>query len=188
MEQGRPPPISTPWCSWPRFSCLVSSFPSFLTACIHLSCLGRYLEVYSKARTADALTALSSLRPAEALLISSGSSPGVQSWSSGDRDVEKGDGDGGSDNGNLVARPGHRIDRVSVDLLEIGDIVRVLNGSSPPCDGTIVSNVDTLFDESSLTGEAKLVKKETDDQVFLGTINKLKVVDVRVDTVDGTTM
>ena len=105
---------------------------------------------------------------------------------SDDRNVEKGD--GGSDNGNLAARPGHRIDRVSVDLLEIGDIVRVLNGSSPPCDGTIVSNVNTLFDESSLTGEAKLVRKETSDQVFLGTINKSKVVDMRIDTVDGTTM
>ena len=124
---------------------------------------------------------------AEALLISSSSSPNVQSWSSDDRDVERGD--GGSDNGNLVARPGNRIDKVSVNLLEIGDIVRVPNGPSASCDGTIVSNVDTLFDESSLTGEAKPVKKETGDQVvFLGTINKLKVVDVRVDTVDGTTM
>ena len=124
---------------------------------------------------------------AEALLISSSSSPNVQSWSSDDRDVERGD--GGSDNGNLVARPGNRIDKVSVDLLEIGDIVHVPNGPSASCDGTIVSNVDMLFDESSLTGEAKPVKKETGDQVvFLGTINKLKVVDVRVDTVDGTTM
>ena len=131
---------------------------------------------------------------AEALLISSSSSPNVQSWSSDDRNVERGD--GGSDNGNLVARPGNRIDKVLVDLLEIGDIVRVPNGPSASCDGpsascdgTIVSNVDTLFDESSLTGEAKPVKKETGDQVvFLGTINKLKVVDVRVDTVDGTTM
>ena len=124
---------------------------------------------------------------AEALLISSSSSPNVQSWSSDDHNVERGD--GGSDNGNLVARPGNRIDKVSVDLLEIGDIVRVPNGPSASCDGTIVSNVDTLFDESSLTGEAKPVKKETSDQVvFLGTINKLKVVDVRVDTVDGTTM
>lgn len=72
--------------------------------------------------------------------------------------------------------------------IEIGDVVRVLNGFSPPCDGTIVSSAETLFDESSLTGEAKPVKKGAGDQVFLGTINKSKVVDVRVDTVAGTTM
>ncbi|KAL4075879.1 heavy metal translocatin [Scleroderma citrinum] len=146
---------------------------------------GRYLEAYSKARTADALTALGSLRPAEALLVSPGSPSDNWFWQSDDVDVEKGD---GSDNGNLAAKPGHKIDRVSVDLLEIGDVVRVLNGSSPPCDGTIVSGAETVFDESSLTGEAKPMKKEIGDKVFLGTINKSKVVDIRIDTVGGTTM
>ena len=44
------------------------------------------------------------------------------------------------------------------------------------------------FDESSLTGESKLVKKESGDKVYVGTINKGSVVDVRVDTIGGETM
>ncbi|KIO11799.1 hypothetical protein M404DRAFT_7161 [Pisolithus tinctorius Marx 270] len=144
--------------------------------------------IHCKARTADALTALGSLRPAEALLLLSGTPSFVQMEESSnfDADVEKGC--GSSDNGNLSVAPGQKVEKVSIDSLEVGDIVRVLNGSSPPCDGTIVSNTEALFDESSLTGEAKLVKKRTGDQVLVGTINKSKVVDIRVDAVGGTTM
>ncbi|KAG6336612.1 hypothetical protein ID866_2488 [Astraeus odoratus] len=131
---------------------------------------GRYLEAY-----------------AEALLVSPGPDSGDKPCSSDSNvDVEKGD--PSSDNGNLTAGPGLKVERISVDLLEVGDIVRVLNGCSPPTDGTVVSNTETVFDESSLTGEAKLVKKITGDQVFLGTINKSKAVDVRIDTIRGMTM
>ncbi|KIJ11797.1 hypothetical protein PAXINDRAFT_118721 [Paxillus involutus ATCC 200175] len=140
-------------------------FDSVVFITMFLLC-GRYLEAYSKARTADAITALGSLRPAEALLVS---------------DII-------ADNGNLAAGPGFKVEKVSVDLLEAGDIVRVLNGATPPCDGTIVSGSETSFDESSLTGEAKPIKKKVGDQVFLGTINKAKSVDVRVDATGGVTM
>ncbi|KAI5994834.1 heavy metal translocatin [Pisolithus albus] len=149
---------------------------------------GQYLQTYSKARTADALTALGSLRPAEALLLLSGALSFVPTSKSSDFDTDVEKGSGSSDNGNLSVAPGQKLEKVSVDLLEVGDVVRVLNGSSPPCDGTIVSNTEALFDESSLTGEAKLVKKRNGDQVFVGTINKSKVVDIRVDAVGGTTM
>ncbi|KAI6038508.1 heavy metal translocatin [Pisolithus marmoratus] len=150
--------------------------------------LTMFLLFGNKARTADALTALGSLRPAEALLILPGNPSFVQTRNSSDLDSDVEKGSGSSDNGTLSVIPGRKLEKVSVDLLEVGDVVRVLNGSSPPCDGTIVSNTDTLFDESSLTGEAKLVKKKTGDQVFVGTINSSKVVDMRVDAVGGTTM
>jgi Cu+-exporting ATPase len=103
-----------------------------------------------------------------------------------DADVEKGDII--ADNGNLTAGPGLKVEKVSIDLLEVGDIVRVLNGATPPCDGTIVFGAETSFDESSLTGEAKPIKKKVGDQIFLGTINKAKSVDVRVDAIGGVTM
>jgi Cu+-exporting ATPase len=103
-----------------------------------------------------------------------------------DADLEKGDII--ADDGNLAAGPGFKVEKVSVDLLEAGDIVRVLNGATPPCDGTIVSGSETSFDESSLTGEAKPIKKKVGDQVFLGTINTAKSVDVRVDATGGVTM
>lgn len=101
-------------------------------------------------------------------------------------DLEKGD--SLSENGDLAVLSGLKVERVSVDLLEVGDIVRVLNGATPPSDGTIISDVVTSFDESSLTGEARLIKKKAGDQVFLGTINKAKAVDIRVDAVGGVTM
>ena len=93
-----------------------------------------------------------------------------------------------SDNGNLVAAPGFKFEKVPVDFLEVGDVVRVQNGATPPSDGTIVSGAETSFDESSLTGEARLIKKNAGDKVLLGTINKSKVVDVRVDAIGGVTM
>ena len=147
--------------------------------------LGRYLEAYSKARTADAITALTSLRPAVAILVTPHNPSDVVTYSSS-VDLEKGNPSPETTGPASVLR--FRTQKVSVELLEVGDIVRVLNGATPPSDGTIISHTETSFDESSLTGEAKLIKKEAGDRVFLGTINKGKVVDVRVDAIGGVTM
>jgi cation transport ATPase len=92
------------------------------------------------------------------------------------------------DNGSLVASPGFKFEKVPIDLLEVGDVVRVQNGATPPSDGTIVSGVETSFDESALTGEARLIKKNIGDKVLLGTINKSRAVDARVDAIGGVTL
>ncbi|KAG2077432.1 heavy metal translocatin [Suillus decipiens] len=148
---------------------------------------GRYLEAYSKARTADAITALASLRPPGALILSphpaSDSTPLVIVPQS---DPEKCD--IASDNGSLLASPGFKFEKVPVDFLEVGDVVRVQSGATPPSDGTIVSGAETSFDESSLTGEARLIKKNVGDKVLLGTINKSRAVDVRIDTLGSVTL
>ena len=83
-----------------------------------------------------------------------------------------------------------RLEKISTDLLEVGDIVRIPPGASPPADGVIVScdSEVTYFDESLLTGESKPVAKRKGDQIFVGTINKLLVVDMRVEGIDGETM
>ncbi|KAG1820202.1 heavy metal translocatin [Suillus subaureus] len=149
--------------------------------------VGRYLDAYSKARTADAITALGSLRPAEALLRTTGSaSDSTASAIVPRNDPEKCD--VSFDNGSFIASPGFRFEKVPIDLLEVGDVVRVQNGATPPSDGTIVSGAETSFDESSLTGEARLVKKNVGDEVLLGTINKSRAVDVRVNAIGGVTM
>ncbi|THV08567.1 heavy metal translocatin [Dendrothele bispora CBS 962.96] len=130
---------------------------------------GRFLESYSKARTADAIGALASLRPAEALLYSPSSHSTAKSA--------------------VHSSPsGWTVEKVSVELLEVGDIVRVQHGSTPPADGIIVPGEHGLFDESSLTGESKPVKKSAGDKVFLGTINRGEVVHIRVDEIGGETM
>ena len=80
------------------------------------------------------------------------------------------------------------MEKISADLLEVGDIVRIPPGATPPADGTIVSSEATNFDESSLTGESRNVMKTTGDHIFVGTINKSRMVDMRVDAIEGETM
>ncbi|KAF2109498.1 E1-E2 ATPase-domain-containing protein [Lophiotrema nucula] len=77
--------------------------------------------------------------------------------------------------------------RIATDLLEIGDIVRVPHGTSPPFDGIIIEGLST-FDESSLTGESRPVKKMVGETVFSGTINKGQPIKIKITTVSGTSM
>ncbi|KAK5425304.1 hypothetical protein LTR34_011263, partial [Exophiala xenobiotica] len=54
-------------------------------------------------------------------------------------------------------------------------------------DGTIVLG-DSTFDESSLTGKPRPIIKNTGDQVFAGTINTGKPINVRVTEASGASM
>ncbi|KAF8810646.1 heavy metal translocatin [Phlegmacium glaucopus] len=136
--------------------------------------IGRFIEAFSKHQAANAITLLGKLRGSDALLLTREAESTSSSTSSLTRNPED---------------PTHTtVEKISVDLLEVGDIVRVPPGATPPADGTIVSLDATNFDESSLTGESRNVMKTTGDQVFVGTINKLRVVDVRVDAIEGETM
>lgn len=76
---------------------------------------------------------------------------------------------------------------VAVDFLDFGDIVRIPHGASPPCDGKVVEG-KTKFDESSLTGESRLVNKSVDDQVFSGTVNKDAPIVIQITGVAGCSM
>jgi Cu+-exporting ATPase len=126
---------------------------------------GRYLEAYSKAKTGDAVTLLGKLRPSEALLMRSSSE---------------------SDDNELTLPTGG-VEKINVDLLEVGDLVRVLHGASPPADGAIISGEST-FDESSLTGESHPITKKAGDQVFSGTVNTGSPIIVRVTEISGSSM
>ena len=130
---------------------------------------GRYLEAYSKAKTGDAVTLLGKLRPTEALLVRS--NPDSENSSAE----------------NSSSLPGANVEKINVDLLEVGDVVRVLHGASPPADGTIVLG-DSIFDESSLTGESRPISKKLGDQVFAGTVNIGRPVSVRVSGASGGSM
>lgn len=129
--------------------------------------IGRFLEAYSKAKTGDAVASLGKLRPSEALLIAD--------------EVPHSDNEGE----NLQAR---RMQRISVDLLEIGDTVNVPHGASPPADGTVIGSGSYQFDESSLTGESKPVHKSEGDKVYAGSVNVGQPVSVVVTELGGTSM
>src|ERR1700761_1500739 len=108
------------------------------------------MEAYSKSRTGDAITSLSSLKPAEALVVGfSDEKKLLGGFHSSEGDIESGD--GSTETEVQLSKPGSRVQKISADFLEIGDIVRVPSGSTPPMDGTVASG-QSLFDESSVTG------------------------------------
>ncbi|RDB22706.1 putative copper-transporting ATPase HMA5 [Hypsizygus marmoreus] len=147
---------------------------------------GRFLEAYSKARTTDAVSALTSLRPTNALLLVPTTKTDRFSITLTNKDPEKGD---ITSEGDSLSIPlNSKVEKIPVDHLEVGDIVRVQSGATPPTDGTIMLGQHGIFDESSLTGEARLVKKQPGDKVFVGTINKAQVLHIRVDAIQGGTM
>ncbi|KAI8648726.1 hypothetical protein NCS55_01480900 [Fusarium keratoplasticum] len=121
--------------------------------------IGRLIEAYSKAKTGEAVTMLGKLRPKEALL------------------VLPDDGQNGAD----------RTQSVNIDMLDFGDVVRVVHGGSPPWDGILLEG-DGEFDESSLTGESRLVKKTIGDPIYSGTINKGGPVLIRTTGASGDSM
>ena len=73
---------------------------------------------------------------------------------------------------------------IDVRLLQLGDIFRVNTGCPVATDGTIISGVSE-FDESVLTGEATLVRKELNSLVIAGGINVGDTVLVEVTRLPG---
>jgi len=86
----------------------------------------------------------------------------------------------------LVEHTGVTGKKLATDLLDVGDVVLVTNGASPPYDGIIIDG-SAKFDESSLTGESRLVSKDVGDPVFSGTVNQGGPVSVKL-TSSGTSM
>ena len=61
-------------------------------------------------------------------------------------------------------------EKIPVEKVQIGDILKVLPGESIPTDGVII-NGETSIDQSTLTGESFPVDKSENDKVYSGTIN-----------------
>lgn len=76
---------------------------------------------------------------------------------------------------------------VPIDQLEIGDVVRVANGTSLPYDGIVVEG-ESRFNESSLTGESKPVSKKASDEICLGTINQANPITMKLTRRSGDSM
>ena len=61
-------------------------------------------------------------------------------------------------------------ERIYVESVQTGDMLKVLPGESIPTDGIIVKG-ETSIDQSPLTGESLPVDKKENDEVYSGTIN-----------------
>lgn len=79
----------------------------------------------------------------------------------------------------LVERDGKEIE-VSIEKVEIGDIVIIKPNERVPIDGRIVSGNSSL-DESNLTGESVPVDKGSGDVVFAGTQNFQGIIKIKVE-------
>ena len=61
-------------------------------------------------------------------------------------------------------------ERIPVEKVQVGDMLKVLPGESIPTDGVIVKG-KTSINQSTLTGESLPVDKKENDEVFSGTTN-----------------
>ncbi|KAK7696937.1 hypothetical protein SLS64_014066 [Diaporthe eres] len=131
--------------------------PSYMDSVIFLAVFllaGRMIEAYSKAKTGEAVSKLGSLRPNEALLVVSNEKGEVQTKTT------------------------------SIDLIDCGDVVKVVHGGSPPWDGILLEG-NGEFVESSLTGESMPVAKHLGDPIYSETINQGGPITLRITGASG---
>lgn len=61
-------------------------------------------------------------------------------------------------------------ERIPIDNIKVGDIIKVLPGESIPTDGIIINGKSSI-DQKTLTGESLPVDKQENDNVYSGTTN-----------------
>ena len=94
---------------------------------------------------------------------------------------------------DLTPKTAHRISPdgteadVTLDQVQVGDLLRVRPGESVPVDGAVQDGRSTL-DESMVTGESMPVTKQAGDAVIGGTVNQTGSLVMRADKVGRDTM
>ncbi|KAL1919399.1 uncharacterized protein VTP21DRAFT_2092 [Calcarisporiella thermophila] len=112
--------------------------------------LGKYLEASAKRRTMATIDGLVRLQPERAVLVRY------------------------NENGDV-----EREEEIDLELVQVGDILKVNPGARVPCDGVITKGISTL-DESSLTGESLPVTRSPGSLVLSATLNLTSPLYVRV--------
>jgi Cu+-exporting ATPase len=84
-------------------------------------------------------------------------------------------------------RPDGTDEEVQVDLIAVGDTLRVRMGEKVPVDGTVLEGRSAV-DESMITGESMPVTKETGAKLIAGTINQSGALVMRTAKIGRDTM
>ncbi len=94
---------------------------------------------------------------------------------------------------NLSPRTAHRIDasgtdaEVQVDLVVVGDLLRVRPGEKVPVDGVVTEGASSV-DQSMVTGESMPVDKAPSDKVIGGTLNQSGALVMRAEAIGSESM
>ncbi|GME30828.1 Cu2+-exporting ATPase [Neofusicoccum parvum] len=84
----------------------------------------------------------------------------------------------------LSSSDGQTAEEIDARLLQFGDIFKVLPETRIATDGTVISGSSEV-DESMVTGEARLVPKESSSSLIAGSVNSSGVLLVRVSRLPG---
>jgi copper chaperone CopZ len=134
--------------------------------------IGKYLEAYAKGKTYSAITSLLKLQPNEALLVIQNESNKLQN--NNGKSTSKGK----NHVANAVA--GNEATKlIQLELVQKGDILKVLPGSRIPTDGRVVYG-SSFVDESVITGESIPALRSMGDRVFGSTINQNSLMFIEV--------
>eukprot|EP01035_Chromulina_nebulosa_P025190 gene25190-32862_t len=154
--------------------------------------VGKFMEAYAKGKTSSAMTDLLSLQPRNALLLRNYNDE--SSFTKSIYTVETEDNSIDEYNSNLVTAPlielsknpvdnyDEDIEEISVDLIQKGDVIKILPGSRIPTDGCIIYG-NTYVDESMITGESTPVSRKKGDFLFGSTVNQNNVIYLKVTSV-----
>ncbi len=87
----------------------------------------------------------------------------------------------------LRIRPDGTEEEIHLDLVQVGDILRVKPGGKIPVDGELVDGHSNV-DESMITGEPVPVEKQVGNKVTAGTVNQTGSFSLRADKVGSDTL
>jgi len=148
--------------------------------------LGKFMEAYARGKSASAITNLLKLQPSRALLVAGG----LPASSSSSLEALKHDSYGtlspssssAAAEASIALGGSEKIVEIDANLVQRGDVVKVLPGARIPTDGTVLFG-SSYVDESMITGESVAVHRTKGDFCFGSTVNQTGLLYVKVTSV-----